>query len=420
MTMRPGALVCLDIERAAVGGRMIARDGGRVVLVRGAIPGERVEARIERVQRQVAFADTVRVLVPSPDRIPVPAGLASAGQLLAHVADPRQRLLKAEMIADALRRIGKIALDHPVEVLGGPSDGYRTRARAHVRGGAVGFYEDGTHHLCAIGPTRQLSAASVEILERVGRAVHDHARGIDAEIEWAENAAGTERAVHVTLADPRGLGPIGSLPPVDGVNGGSVSAAATSAPVRRLWGTPRVIDRLRVGAGEALVGHDARAFFQGNRYLLQPLVDEVVGRLDGPVVDLYAGVGLFAVGAAAAGHVVTAVEGEAIAAADLAANAVPWPNLTVVHAAVEAHLASARPALETAIVDPPRSGLSGEALAGVLAWRPARLVYVSCDPATLARDLRRCLDAGYRLERVRGVDLFPRTGHVEAVVTLVC
>jgi 23S rRNA (uracil1939-C5)-methyltransferase len=89
-----------------------------------------------------------------------------------------------------------------------------------------------------------------------------------------------------------------------------------------------------------------------------------------------------------------------------------------VHAAVEAYVAGSAPAGGTAIVDPPRTGLSPDAVAGLLALAPARLVYVSCDPATLSRDVRRCLDAGYRLASVRGFDLFPRTGHVEAVVSL--
>jgi 23S rRNA (uracil1939-C5)-methyltransferase len=166
------------------------------------------------------------------------------------------------------------------------------------------------------------------------------------------------------------------------------------------------------------VAHSARAFFQGNRYLLQPLVEDVVARIEGPVLDLYAGVGLFALAAAAGGHAVTAVEGDPASAADLVHNAANGEGVVAVHGAVEAHLAGRRHAVGTLVADPPRTGLSAEALAGVLAWAPPRIVYVSCDPATLARDLRRCLDAGYAVEMVRGFDLFPRTGHVETVVTL--
>jgi len=420
MTIQPGALVRLDVERPAVGGRMIARAGGRVVLVRGAIPGECVEARIERVQRQVAWADTVRVLTASPDRVEVARGLTCGGQLLAHVSEARQRSLKGEMLADALRRIGKLVVAGPIDVLTGPADGYRTRARLHLRGGAVGFFDEGTHRLCDVAPARQLSVTSADVVQRLAAALAAAAPGLDAEIEWAEDAAGTTRVAHLAIARRQDLGAVAAIDPVGGLDGcGAALAGDPGAPRQQLWGDLRVVDRVRVGSTDASIAHDARAFFQGNRHLLQPLVEEVLAGVSGPVLDLYAGVGLFAVSAAIAGHRVTAVEGDAVAAADLADNAARAPGLTAVHAAVEAHLAGPRPDVGTVVVDPPRTGLSRDALAGVLAWRPDRLVYVSCDPATLARDLRGCQAAGYRIDGLRGVDLFPRTGHVEAVVRLV-
>ena len=142
-------------------------------------------------------------------------------------------------------------------------------------------------------------------------------------------------------------------------------------------------------------------------------------RLEGPVLDLYSGVGLFALAAAGAGHAVTAVEGDAASAADLVHNAAAHPGVDRASPAGRAPSdRTARRRVGTVVVDPPRTGLSEAAARGLLAWAPARIVYVSCDPATLARDLRRFLDAGYRLGDVRGFDLFPRTGHVEAVVTL--
>lgn len=418
-TMRVGSSLTLDIERPAVGGRMIARHDGRVVFVAGAIPGERVEVRIERVQRQVAWAQTTGVVTASPDRVDVPAGLTCGGQVLAHVSEARQRSLKAEMLADALRRIGKVTLDAPVGMTGGPADGYRTRARVHVRAGRAGFFDDGTHHLCALAPSRQLPPASVEVIERLTAALGSAAAEVEAEVEWTEDVAGAHRIAHVSLGDPRHLRAVSQVAALTGLDGLSVSVAGDSRVVAPAWGEPRVVDRVRASGDVAVeIAHSARAFFQGNRYLLQPLVDEVLGHLEGPVVDLFAGVGLFALAAATAGHRVTAVEGDHVSALDLAANAATVPGVTAVHAAVEAYLAGSAPAGGTAIVDPPRTGLSPDAIAGLLALAPARVVYVSCDPATLARDVRRCLDAGYQLATVRGFDLFPRTGHVEAVVTL--
>ncbi len=169
--MRPGDTVVVDVERPAVGGRMIARHDGRIVFVSGAIPGERVEVRIERVQRQVAWAETTKVVTASPDRVPVPPGLACGGQLLAHVADDRQRALKGAMIADALRRIGKVTVEAPIAMRGGPADGYRTRARIHVRGGRAGFFAEGTHRLCDLTESRQLLAESVATIERLNEAL---------------------------------------------------------------------------------------------------------------------------------------------------------------------------------------------------------------------------------------------------------
>jgi 23S rRNA (uracil1939-C5)-methyltransferase len=167
-----------------------------------------------------------------------------------------------------------------------------------------------------------------------------------------------------------------------------------------------------------------RSFFQGNRYLLQALVDAVraaVGAApDEEVVDLYSGVGLFAVALAAGGwRRVVAVEGDRSSADDLLANARQFEDSLTAHAApVEAYVRDRRaPAPATIVVDPPRTGLSREAAQAILAVAPRQLVYVSCDVATLARDARRVVDAGYELTSVRGFDLFPNTPHVETLAT---
>ncbi|MCC6989987.1 MAG: TRAM domain-containing protein, partial [Acidobacteria bacterium] len=159
-----GELLTLAIERPAVGGRMIARHDGAIVLVAGAIPGERVTARVERVQRRTVFARTVEVLEASPDRVAADAGLACGGHVFAHIAAPRQAALKAEMITDAFRRQGRLEID-AVPVSTGPADGYRTRARVHLRRGRWGFFEEGSHALCDISASRQLRAESAAVLD---------------------------------------------------------------------------------------------------------------------------------------------------------------------------------------------------------------------------------------------------------------
>ena len=162
----------------------------------------------------------------------------------------------------------------------------------------------------------------------------------------------------------------------------------------------------------------APAFFQANRFLIGNLVRRVLDHAAGDrIADLYAGVGLFSVALAARGAQVTAIEAEPFAAEDLFANARPWGGrLQVIRATVEDAIknpAGQRP--ETVVLDPPRAGLSPDALRSLTAWRVPRLVYVSCDPPTLARDAGKLRESGYRLTAIDGFDLFPNTPHVEAV-----
>ena len=397
---------------------MIARHEGAIVFVAGAIPGEVVEAEVEKVQRGTGWAITRSVTERSPDRVPdaadgtSPSDGGCGGNVLAHIAYERQRSIKAAIIEDAFRRLGRITLDAPVEVVASPIDGYRMRARLHVRNGRIGFFREGTHSLCDAAPTRQLRPDTLAVLYELEQALQTLDRDTVAEIEWSENVAASERAVHLELlpnADPSQLAGVTRLAGLTGVTCAPPEATKTMD----LWGTATVSD---VVSGAKLSRH-ARSFFQGNRFLLQPLVDHVLAHVtEGPVLDLYAGVGLFSLAAAQAGHgPVVAVEGDQVSAADLRRNASARADVSVRGEPVERYLPAAAPA-NTIIVDPPRTGLSKEALAGVVGLRAARLIYVSCDIATLARDARLLLDAGYRLAGVRAFDLFPNTAHVETVI----
>jgi tRNA/tmRNA/rRNA uracil-C5-methylase (TrmA/RlmC/RlmD family) len=169
-----------------------------------------------------------------------------------------------------------------------------------------------------------------------------------------------------------------------------------------------------------------QAFFQGNRHLLRRLVAHVASLVpdSAGVLDLYAGVGLFSVAAAVVRQArVIAVEGDRFAAEDLRANAsAASGRLEPVRGDVEAFVREYRgrrpagqPAADVVIVDPPRTGMSREALAGAIELQAPRVIYVSCDIATLARDARRLLDGGYTIERLDAFDMFPNTPHVETV-----
>jgi 23S rRNA (uracil1939-C5)-methyltransferase len=413
-------VLTLDIEKPAAGGQMLARHLGQVVLVGGAIPGERVRARVSRVAKGVAHADAIEVVTSSPDRREVSGDWRCGGNVLAHVAYPRQQQLKAEIVVDAFRRIGRLPLETPPAVVPSPEHGYRLRARLHVQGDRVGFYREGTHEICDAAATGQLSEwTSAWIV-----AAQDHLRATRLAgllgIEIAENIAADRRVCHLELQAGTEAAAFGAL--ADGLAGLSAQTH-DRAEVTVLAGVPTVSDVLHVRSGDpatALRLHrDVRAFFQGNRFLIEPLVRHVAELVPGgPVVDLYAGVGLFGLSLLASGReAVTVVEGDPISGADLQGNAAAFGGRArVERRSVEAFLrAGTVPAGATFVIDPPRTGLSKDALAGILRHRPATIVYVSCDVATLARDARGLIDAGYEPGSITSFDLFPNTAHVETV-----
>ena len=392
----------LTVEKPAAGGRMLARHDGRVVLVWGAIPGERVRARIEREGKGVLYAETVEVHAASPDRRDADSDWRCGGNVLAHVAYDRQLALKGEIVQDAFARIARVPIPAAPPVIGSPERGYRMRARLHARDGRLGFYREGTHDLCSPGATGQLLPQTVEWLSAAEDALSRSKRDDVLGLEIAENIPGDQRATHVELRD-------GADPSRGDALRTGLSTVTDVLHVRE--GDPSSALRLR---------REVRAFFQGNRFLLERLVREVVSRVPaGPVIDLYAGVGLFGLSLAAIGYdAVTLVEGDRVSGTDLVGNAEPFSGRVQVHrSSVESFLSRTHAAGATYVIDPPRTGMSKDALAGIISAKPARIVYVSCDVATLARDTRTLLNAGYELGELKGVDLFPNTAHVETIAT---
>jgi 23S rRNA (uracil1939-C5)-methyltransferase len=406
-----GDTLSLAIDRPAVGGRMIARAGGQIVLVGGAIPGERVTARIERVGRGVVYAETLSPDEPSPDRRVPFTDLRCGGCLYAHIAYPRQLEIKALVVADAFARIARLELPVPIGVAASPEEGYRMRGRLHMRAGRVGFFREGTHDVCDARTTRQLLPETCDALDRLAAAVGSlrlHVR----EIELSENIDASERVVHLDAAGgaPDALEPLARPGSFTGLLAGTLGLA----------GSPYVTDTFRIAGRPIILRRHALAFFQGNRYLLRDLVGRVIGHVPvgGEVIDFYAGAGLFSIASAVVrGGRVTAVEGDRLAAADLEANAATADcGIAAVHQSVERFIPSERSTPDAVIVDPPRTGMSREALTNIIGLRAPRAIYVSCDVATLARDARRMTDSGYRIEHVEAFDLFPNTPHVETLV----
>jgi len=406
--LRPGQSIPLAIEKPAAGGRMIARAGGQIVLVAGAIPGETVTARIVRVAKGVAYADTMSVEQPSADRRASYDDPLCGGCSYAFIAYSRQLELKALVVADAFARIAHLELPSAVRVAASPEVGYRMRARLHVRDGRIGFFREGTHQICDARATQQLLPATCDLFERLAADLRSLGMGRGGEVELSENLDASERVVHVD-AEPADARTLQKLTSSNGFTPG-----------------PYVTDVVAVGECPPIrLRRHVMSFFQGNRYLLRGLVAHVIGQVPAgsAVTDLYAGVGLFSIAAAIMTSTrVTAVEGDRFAAADLSANAMAsGAAVSAVHQSVETFLGSVRlqpgrlPPAQTIVLDPPRTGLSRDALDGIVALHANTLVYVSCDVATLARDASRLADAGYSLSRIDAFDLFPNTPHVETV-----
>jgi len=434
----PNDVLALDVERPAVGGAMIARVDGQIVLVTGAIPGERVEARIDRVGRGVVFASTVAVKEASHDRRAGVADPACGGCGYAHISYERQLVLKGEVIADAFARIGRLEIPSPIAVAPSREDGYRMRARLHVRGGRLGFFRENTHDICDPRRSRQLLPETYDVLDRLMTGVRSLG-DVVREVELSENIEATERVVHLETARPvdrRARETLEAITHGDGLTVG-----------------PFVTDDIFGEAGGQRLRRHVLAFFQGNRYLIRQLVQHVAEQVDAGsrVVDLYAGAGLFSLAAAMRGARVIGVEGDRFAASDLTANAHAFQRSAKVLAErpvereasaertetggiggtvepvasdVESFVAgrvrdaSARDKLDAVIVDPPRTGMSPAAVRDVLALAVPKLIYVSCDVATLARDSRALVAGGYRITRADAFDMFPNTPHVETVVVL--
>ena len=418
---RPGDVLTLDIEKPAAGGRMLARHDGQVALVAGAIPGERVAARIEQVRGGVLFARVEHIDKASPDRRSGEVDPGCGGSLYAHIAYERQLALKKEIVLDAFQRIGKLPVECPIGTHASPEHGYRMRARLHVHGHRIGFYREATHDLCDPSTSRQLLDSTLDVIAGVSKALVDGKIESGVSLDLSENVDASERVILFDLrADARERGRWDRLL---GVAGASGVAIARGGRLVAGAGDPLVHDVVGAPGGASntsvRLGRHVGAFFQGNRYLLQTLVDRVLTFVpDGPLCDLYAGSGLFGVTYAATGRgEVDAVESDALAADDLRINATPYPQSVRVHRAQVEQFLAARGALDgrTVILDPPRTGLSPESCELVAAAGAGRVIYVSCDPATLARDARRLTAGGYRLSALDVFDLFPVTPHVETL-----
>ena len=447
----------VTIEKAIYGGAGLARAEGKAIFVPMALPGEVVEVRLRRDKGSFAEADLVAILEPSPARIPAgcPFYGACGGCQYQHASYGAQLAMKQSILEETLARAG-VAAPTPAVHAAEPW-GYRNRVRLHVEPAthALGYRRRGSHALLAVDRcpiaapllqgairalhsvlqqqqagawcaeaelfTNQSSAALLLSLRlRPGATLAGaHFEQLCAALAFAVPelsgaavwpAAETGDARGPARRAPRGAKPKTNL--ADEPEGES----ATGKPLAR-WGQPGLSYQVGGYAYQVSLG----AFFQGNHFLVDRLQTLATAGRQGELAwDLFAGGGLFAQALAGAYDQVVAVEGAPISAGDLRCN---LPGQQVIASSTLSFLlrtagGSATPRPNLVVLDPPRAGLGLEGAALLAAVRSQSITYVSCDPATLARDLRVLVDAGYTISQLHLVDMFPQTFHLEAVAML--
>ncbi|MEV8251987.1 TRAM domain-containing protein [Microbacterium sp. NPDC076768] len=413
MTSSPADVLELDITGIAHGGTFIARHEGRVVFVSDAIPGERVRARVIPPQegadastRSFWRAETIEVLDASEHRRPhvwPEADVSNdpadrpGGADLGHIDLDHQRALKRQVLAEALDRFAGEGLEAPEieSVESGDGLGWRTRVTLHVgENGEVGPFAARSHRVI---PVTSHPLARPAIAEAT-LALQGEAPG---RIELVEPADGKVRVIRRE----------------------ETARPAKVARGFRRRPTPEVIHEV-VNSRRFEV--DATGFWQVHPRAASVLDAAVYGILDGHVdedkthLDLYGGVGLFAATLADLGGTdIVTVESSARATEHAAANLAPL-EVKAVTARVDRFLSTNAGAGRTGavVLDPPRAGAGRQVVEGVHALAPDAIAYVACDPVALARDLGTFRSLGWKVERLRGFDLFPHSHHFEVVALL--
>jgi len=438
----------LTIEKLIYGGDGLARlpaddkGRGKAAFVPFTLPGERVEASVQEEKPGYVRASVVQILEPSAQRIEAACAYFQrcGGCHYQHTDYPQQLEIKAGILKENLRRLAKIELVSEFRVQASPPWNYRNRTRLQVRtdsGFMLGYFKGSSHVLLAVERcpiSSPLINRAIEVLWKLGREGKVPAEV--REVELFANANDTQLQVEL-YSDPHADRPSrrrsaqtlaerlrAELPEV-------VSAyvfAQTFGVARGEQWHITEEPNWTLGPGEfryhAKTGPlrvSGGSFFQVNRFLVDELVGIVSGGRSGEVaLDLYAGVGLFTVALATSFRHIVAVESSQGSASDLKYNSPR--NAKAVRSTVDEYLTAkagkVRPDL--VVVDPPRAGLGARVARSLAKLGAARLTYVSCDPATLARDLVALTAGGYRVEQMHLIDLFPQTYHIETVVELVC
>ncbi len=426
----------LTIEKLVYGGDGLARlpadEQGRAkaAFMPFVLEGEKVEATVVEDKKSFARARADRVVEPSPHRSDpqCPYFLRCGGCHYQHASYDHQLEIKAAIVKENLRRIAKRDLDTELVVHASPAWNYRNRSRLKVQTKpefAVGYYEFNSHRLLPIEQcpiSSPLINRAISAIWKSGQEGRIHA-GIQ-EIELFTNADDSQLLGEI-YCSAEGKADAArelaqklkaDLPAAGGVVVFQTDHLRPAEP-RRIAAAGAGALTYKIASSSYRVS--AGAFFQSNRHLIDELVSLVTKDLSGDVaLDLYAGVGLFSSVLAKSFAQVIAVEASPTAHADLAYNSPA--NVRSVREIAELFLKRAAGELRPSfvVVDPPRNGLGETVVRSLARLGPERITYVSCDPATVARDLAGLFEGGYRIQQAHLVDLFPQTYHIESVFQL--
>jgi 23S rRNA (uracil1939-C5)-methyltransferase len=426
----------VEVESLAFGGDGVAHTP-RALFIIGAAPGDRVRVRIREDRGTWARAEIVEMIAPSPARRAPPCPLAHAcgGCQWQPIHEEIQREAKRRAVEDALRRIGGLRDVVVPPVLGiGPTLRYRRRTRFQVRarrsGAAIGFHRHRSHEVVDVDRCLQMSEGLARAYEAIREALDRRVPPGVYEVDLAVGSddTGAVAALHVaSKIDPGSLALLGSIarPLVDATALRGWAALDPGSRILDAWGDltlEYVFPEGSVPGAPCALRQRGWAFSQVSWESNVALVRAVLSALGDPppahVLELYAGSGNFTLPLSALIPEVVAVEADPDAARELSDNLDLAGRRARVIAAPAAAALGALDRAGAVLLDPPREG-AAEAIAGIVSLRPRRIVYVSCHPATLARDLARLAAGGYRLNAVQALDLFPQTYHVETVATCV-
>ncbi|MGW2309432.1 class I SAM-dependent RNA methyltransferase [Actinomadura luteofluorescens] len=433
----------LEVGNVANGGFCVARHEGRVVFVRHALPGERVRARVTDRTKNFLRADAVEIIEASPDRVQAPCPFAGPGRCggcdWQHASLPAQRALKAAVVQEQLERLAGITrtvvveeVPYPVdgEMVPQPGLGWRTRVQFSVSSGVVGLRKHRSHDIEPVDECL-IAHPGVELM------------GIERK-RWP-GASGVEGVVSASTGD--------RLVVLRGRDRRKIRVPRLDVPVRLVRGKPEPgsgLPYVREEVSGRLYQVSGSGFWQVHPGAAQLLADAVVDALEpkpGDIaLDLYCGVGLFAgvlADRVGADGLVVGIESDGQAVRDARFNLRDLPNVSIERGPVEEvvadlefgrassgsrtqnkrgtghHGGSRVRKADLVVLDPPRTGAGREVVDHITRVAGRKIAYVSCDPATLARDLAYFSERGWTLESFRAFDAFPMTHHVECLATLV-